>query len=67
MERTMRSSVHRRLSDQLELFHPTPPRPTWQALTPEVRTRSLELLARMLREHLTRGHLGESAVEVSDE
>jgi len=42
-------SARHRLSTQCNLFHPTPKRPIWQNLPPEVQTRVLELLSQLLR------------------
>lgn len=43
-------SVRHRFPTQFNLFHPTPKRPTWQNLPPEVQTRVLELLSQLLRD-----------------
>jgi hypothetical protein len=39
---------------QLDLFHPTSPRPDWWRLPAETRARALRLITRLLRERRNR-------------
>jgi hypothetical protein len=48
-------------SIQLALFHPTRNEPSWEAVPTELQQQVLRLLARMLRDHLSRRH-GELAM-----
>ena len=63
----MRRAVHRRQNDQLGLFHPPRRSPTWQSLPTELKERTVELLAQMLRGDLVRPLRGGDAREVCDE
>ena len=50
----MRASGSRPRTPQIELFHPPQPIPCWQKLPPEIRQKTVELLAQLLREHRKR-------------
>jgi hypothetical protein len=47
----MRASVSRPRVPQIELFHPPQPIPAWQKLPREIKQKTVELLAQLLREH----------------
>ena len=61
----MRKTNRRPRWEQLELFLPTPKRPTWKMLPQEVCRKILPLLARLLRS--VRRPNGTAAKEVDDE
>jgi hypothetical protein len=48
----MRKSLSRQRVAQFKLFHPPQKRPSWQLLSPEIRRKTVRLLARLLREHI---------------
>jgi hypothetical protein len=50
-----------------DLFRPTPQRPTWSTLPPEVRQKATRLLARLLREQQARRGSAAHGKEVGDE
>ena len=50
-----------------DLFRPTPQRPTWSNLPPEVRQKATRLLARLLREHQADRRDAAHGKEVGDE
>ena len=52
---------------QHKLFHPCQKSPAWQGLPPEVRLRTVRLLARLLREHSGRVQGPGSSKEAGDE
>lgn len=58
---------------QLDLFHPTPTRPHWRSLPPDVRSRVLELLVQLIQEPSLRrdtshdGSAADRGREVGDE
>jgi hypothetical protein len=57
----MRKSASRPRAPQIELFHLPPQIPAWPKLPREIRQKTVELLAQLLREHSRRiltGHLG---------
>jgi hypothetical protein len=49
MEMLMRKTFRRSLWEQPELFRATPQRPIWRTLPSEVRQKTLQLLARLMR------------------
>ena len=63
----MRESLSRQRVAQFKLFHPPQRRPSWQALPPETRRKTVRLLARLLREHIGRVRASGSTKEASDE
>jgi hypothetical protein len=65
----MRKTLRRFLWEQPELFRPTPQRPIWRTLPSEVRQKTLQLLARLLRTAHGQDHnrSGAAAKEVGDE
>jgi len=63
----MRKSLIRQRVAQFKLFHPPQKRPSWQVLPPETRRKAVRLLARLLREHIGRGHASGSRKEAGDE
>jgi len=57
----MRESASRPRAPQIELFHPPHQIPNWYKLPREIKHKTVELLAQLLREHSRRmltGHLG---------
>lgn len=54
-------------ADQLDVFQPLRHRPEYQTLPPEVKQRLVPMLARLLREHLTRPIGGAPDREARDE
>ena len=50
----MRKSLSRPRAPQIELFHPPQQSPAWQKLPQEIRQKTVELLAQLLREHSRR-------------
>jgi len=50
----MRKSASRPRAPQIELFHPPPQIPAWPKLPREIRQKTVELLAQLLREHRKR-------------
>ena len=63
----MRKSASRPRALQIELFHPPRPIPAWQKLPREIRQKTVELLAQMLREHSRRILAGHHGKEKCDE
>jgi hypothetical protein len=61
MSKTIRRSAH----EQLDLFRPTPQRPSWKTLPKEIQQRIVQLLARLINLAHTRS--GAAAKEVGDE
>jgi hypothetical protein len=53
----MRESASRPRAPQIELFHPPPQIPTWPKLPQEIRQKTVNLLAQLLREHSRRSPL----------
>jgi hypothetical protein len=45
------NTPHRPLFTQRDLFQSRPTRPLWRSLPPEVRSRVMDLLIQLLREH----------------
>ena len=52
---------------QPTLFHPPPARPPFQTLPPEIQTRTIRLLARLLRRHADQPLVAGEAREARDE
>jgi hypothetical protein len=63
----MRKSASRPRALHIELFHPPRPIPAWQKLPREIRQKTVELLAQMLREHSRRILAGHNGKEKCDE
>ena len=63
----MRKSLTRQRVAQFKLFHPPQKRPARQLLPPEVRRKTVRLLARLLREHIGRVRASASRKEAGDE
>ena len=63
----MRESLSRQRVAQFKLFHPPQRRPSWQALPPETRRKTVRLLVRLLRQHIGRGRASGNRKEASDE
>lgn len=61
----MRKTSRRSPYEQLDLFRPTPQRPTWTTLPKEIQQKVLQLLARLMSMAHTRS--GAAAKEVGDE
>jgi hypothetical protein len=62
----MRESANRPRAPQIELFHPPVQRPAWPKLPREIRQKTVELLAQLLREHSRRmrtAHLGKESCD----
>jgi hypothetical protein len=58
----LRSMIPPRLS-QPSLFRPAPSRPSFHTLPPEIQTKTVRLLARLLRGHVDRGVVGDRVRE----
>jgi hypothetical protein len=54
-------------ASQLTLFHPSSPRPHFQTLPPDIRERTIRLLARLLRQHADQPLVTGEAQEARDE
>jgi hypothetical protein len=52
---------------QPTLFHPSPPRPHFQTLPPDIRERTIRLLARLLRRHAEQPLVAGEARQARDE
>jgi len=63
----MRPSMSQPRAPQIELFHPPQPIPSWQNLPPEIRQKTVELLAQLLREHRKRILASQHEKEGGDE
>jgi hypothetical protein len=63
----MRASVSRPRAPQIELFHSTQPIPAWQKLPREIKQKTVELLAQLLREHRKRIQASQHGKERGDE
>ena len=61
MSKTIRRSAH----EQLDLFRPTPQRPSWRTLPKEIQQRIVQLLARLMS--MAHSRSGAAAKEVGDE
>jgi len=59
--------VNRPRLSQPTLFHPLQPRPSFQALPPEIQEKTIRLLARLLRVHVDRGLASGQAQEAGNE
>lgn len=62
----LRSMIPPRLS-QPTLFRPAPSRPSFHTLPPEIQSKTVRLLARLLRGHVDRGVVVGRAQEARDE
>jgi hypothetical protein len=54
-------------ASQPTLLHPSPPRPPFQALPPDIRERTIRLLTRLLRQHADQPLVAGEAREARDE
>lgn len=63
----MRESASRPRAPQIELFHPPPKIPAWPKLPREIRQKTVELLAQLLREHSRRNLTRHREKEGGDE
>ena len=63
----MRGLLNQPRVAQHKLFHPCHHPPAWQGLPPEIRLRTVRLLARLLREHSGRVQGPGSSKEAGDE
>jgi len=63
----MRQTKNPQRVTQLNLFHPNSRTPLWLSLPMEVREQTVRLLARLLRQHRRRLHVGLAEREVCDE
>lgn len=63
----MRRSITRLRRSQPTLFQPSPSRPSFQTLPPQIQAHTIQLLARLLRQHVDRARAGEVVREAHDE
>jgi len=63
----LRASVSRPRAPQIELFHSPEPIPAWQKLPREIKQKTVELLAQLLREHCKRILASQREKERGDE
>ena len=63
----MRASTSQPRAPQIDLFHPPQPLPSWPKLPPEIRQKTVELLAQLLREHRKRILASQHEKEGGDE